>query len=152
MGDHETCCWIDIYRIIFPQPKPKIMGMGPIWKLKQQVDDFTDIRNWRYRQFYILRKGQSTALAYISEKDGGNIVLASKTKTKDLSAGSVQVLPDIDIKPLDFTEAQKTSSSIVMYKIAFMQGGGELLPADTADKLMPTRKSNFCHVGGRWRT
>jgi len=67
----------------------------------------------------------------------------SKTKTKDLSTDNVQVVRDIDIKPLDFTEAQKTSSSIVMYKIAFIQGGGELLPAGTAEQLMPTRLYPF---------
>jgi len=124
--------------MICPEPKPRIKGMQPIWGLKQQVNDFSDIRNWRYRQFYILRKGQSMALAYMSEKDRGNIVLVSKTKTKELSPDSVQVLPDIDIKPLDFTEAQKTSGSIVMYKIAFIQRVGELLPAGTAEKLMTT--------------
>jgi len=58
VGAHETCCWIDICRMIYP----RIMGVGLIWRLKQQVSEFTDIRNWRYRQFYILRAVNSPCL------------------------------------------------------------------------------------------
>merc|ERR1712137_598986 len=141
-GNAKTGCCVSL----FPKPTPKIIAVGPMWKLNnpssQVNSDLDDLRNWRYRQFYVLRKGPITALAYISEKDGGNFHLASSSKTKRLR-DSIQVLPAVNVKHLDAAETEHISSSLIMYKIAFVQGGGELFPADAAEKAIPTHLYPF---------
>lgn len=145
-GHAKTGCCVSIPYMIFPKPKPRIVAVGPMWKLNnlsaQVNNDLADLRNWRYRQFYVLRKGPITALAYISEKGGGHFVLASSSKTKNVK-GSIEVLPDIDVKHLEPSATEHISSSTIMYRIAFIQKGGELFPADTAEKVIPTRLYPF---------
>jgi len=142
--------------------------MGPLWKLNSKVhrsDNLAHLHNWRYRQFYLLKKGQIAAVSYVSEKDGGNIILAcsfNRRASNDKGflysdsdgsgptsgSGPVEVLPALEVEPLDFEKAESMSTSVQQYRIAFCGGGGHLLPYQSPTEYLP---SNLYPFSITWR-
>merc|ERR1712137_163321 len=140
----DGCCsWCS--PMIVREPAPVVCDAGPLWKLNSisnRTDNFALLENWRYRQFYLLSKGQIAAAAYISEKDGGNIVLACSLKKS--ASQPLEALPQIAVEPLSFEKANSVYTSVRQYSIAFCGEGVQLMPHQDPQESLPSSLFPFC--------